>query len=347
MPFSTLLTLAVCFSSLAFCYLPSSPHRRSAWKDLPSIPITPRQEHSTVFLPPDTLAIIGGIYPNGTQFPPPTTPIMQFYSISRARWTTRAPLPGALNHINAAVVGGKIYVLGGLAVAEAPYAWRATSDSWIYDPEQDAWETIPGPTAAAMRGSAAVGVYRGKIFLAGGMRDLETLPDGLQSSDSSVLAFDTKTRKWLELPAAARNMPAARDHASCAVVGHKMYVVGGRDHGQVNVRGTVFVLDLENLEAGWTTSSASMPTPRGGLAAGLIGTKIYTFGGEGNTAVESGVFNNTEVYDTATDSWEILPPMKLPRHGTQAFGIRGVVYLPGGALLQGAGPLADFDAFVP
>jgi N-acetylneuraminic acid mutarotase len=71
--------------------------------------------------------------------------------------------------------------------------------------------------------------------------------------------------------------------------------------GQENVKDTVCILDLYNLKAGWKTSAAQMPTARGELAAGLMGKKVYTFGGEGNKAVESGVFDQVEAYDTVTD----------------------------------------------
>jgi len=95
--------------------LPSSPHNaghKPTWRTLAPIPLSPRQEHSTVFLPPSSIAILGGIIPNNdTQsIPVETTALMQFYSIERDTWTTKASLPKPLNHLNAAVVDGKIYV---------------------------------------------------------------------------------------------------------------------------------------------------------------------------------------------------------------------------------------------
>lgn len=105
---------------------------------------------------------------------------------------------------------------------------------------------------------------------------------------------------------------------------------------------------MANVSAGWKMASGKMPTPRGGLAAAAVGHKIYTFGGrEIHTALSSGVFNQTEVFDTISDTWEKLSPIKLPRHGTAAVSAGGKVYIPGGAIVQGAGGTQVFDAFTP
>jgi N-acetylneuraminic acid mutarotase len=253
-----------------------------------------------------------------------------------------------VNHLNAAVVRGKIYVLGALVESEDERgrAWRSTAESWVYDPKEDKWSSIPnGLPEGEARGSAAVGVYDEKIYLAGGLTDLEFYGAYAQKSVAELSVFDTKTNEWVKVPEEAKYIPEARDHAGAAVVGRKMYVLGGRDQGSDNAKDTVFVLDLECLEKGWVISASRMPTARGGVAAGVVGGKVYTFGGEGDKSVESGVFDEVEAYDTERDTWESVGTMKIPRHGTSAVGVRGKVYIPGGGILQGGGPVADLDAF--
>jgi N-acetylneuraminic acid mutarotase len=274
---------------------------------------------------------------------------MQFYSIDTNTWSSRAAMPIPLNHLNAAVVKGKIYVLGGLVEFNDARgrAWRAVPDCWVYDPSTDIWSPLPlGLPASEARGSAAVGVHGEKIYLAGGETDLELYGAGVQKSVSVLSVFDTRTQTWVHIPEAAKFMPEARDHVGAAVVGGKMYVLGGRDHGQENVRDTVFMLDLGDLEKGWEVSEARMPTARGGVATGIVGGKVYTFGGEGDKSVESGVFDEVEAYDVARDTWESAGTMKIPRHGTYAVGAHGKIYIPGGGIMQSGGPVADFDAFV-
>jgi N-acetylneuraminic acid mutarotase len=127
-----------------------------------------------------------------------------------------------------------------------------------------------------------------------------------------------------------------------------MYVLGGRDHGQLNVKGDVFALDFGRLAEGWVTKKGVMPTPRGGVCAGAVGGKVYVFGGEGNPVEGSeGVFDQVEAYDTKTDTWEKLGKMKVPRHGTYAAAVGGGVYIPGGGIKQAGAPVDDFNVFYP
>ena len=340
---STTLLLIANSLSLALSY----PSSHASWTTLAPIP-APRQEHTTIFLPPSTIGILGGVIPGAGETLPNTTGIMQFYSITHDTWRTVSSIPKPVNHGNAAAVNGKIYVLGGLVPTETwntSPVWNYTSDSWVYDPRDDSWAPLPAMPGVEARGSAGVGVYEGKVFLAGGLRKLELFHGGVQETVDTVSIFDTVTKKWLEVPSAAKNIPEGRDHAGAAVVGSKMFVLGGRKNGQENVKDTVFILDLKNLQRGWKTSKAKMPTPRGGVATGVIGKKVYIFGGEGNTQVASGVFNETESYDTATDCWEKSIPMKIPRHGTYAVGVGKKVYIPGGGIMQSGSPVSDFDVF--
>ncbi|CAN8097887.1 unnamed protein product [Discula destructiva] len=106
-----------------------------------------------------------------------------------------------------------------------------------------------------------------------------------------------------------------------------------RDRGQTNVRDTKFVLDLEDLEAGWRLARWARTSLR------LVG--------EETQAVSTGVFNEMEVFDTATETWTRLAPMRPPRHGTSAVAVGGRVYVPGGGTVQGAAPVDLFDVYVP
>jgi N-acetylneuraminic acid mutarotase len=275
---------------------------------------------------------------------------MQFYDIPSNTWTTMPSIPKPLNHVNVAVVDGKVYVLGGLEDAPALVAWNATAESWAFDPETNEWDPIAPLPEGEARGSSAVGVWDGKIILAGGSRALVLSGPGggFQDTVDMVSIYDTRKREWMELPAPAKRLPEGREHVGGVVVGNKFYLLGGRYRGQSNVKDTVFVLDLNDLENGWKVSKARMPTARGGLCVGAVGKAIYTFGGEGNPELESGVFNETEVYDTERNSWRTLKRMAVPRHGTSAIGVGRKIYIPGGGLVIGGGaPVATFDAFSP
>lgn len=310
---------------------------------------------TTLALNSTTLAILGGIVPPPSSVPPyfNTTPLIQLYSITANKWLNPvAPLPVALNHPNAAVVDGQVYLLGGLADT-CDGVWRGTGTSWVYDPASNEWSRLPGMSDIdTPRGSAAVGVdaHTGVVYLAGGMTQLPLVEDDPLGQDSvdTVSAFDTRRGEWVVLPELARQMPGRRDHAGATVVDRVLYVLGGRDRGQENVRGEVFALDLKDLEKGWVTKKGRMPTPRGGVCSGTIGGKVYLFGGEGNLAEGSdGVFDQVEAYDIKMDTWERLRPMKVPRHGTYAATVDGGIYIPGGGIKLGGAPVDTFDVFYP
>lgn len=243
-----------------------------------------------------------------------------------------------MNHINTASVNGKIYVLGGLVPSPTGFPWEAAADCFVYDPSSDSWELLPNMPDG--RGSAAMGVKGGVIYLSGGLSEL----GAVQGTLDTVSSYDTDSGNWTSLP----SLPAPRDHAGGALIDDTYFVLGGRAFGQFNTSDVVFALDLCDVGSGWIMRSGKMPTPRGGVAAGTIGDKVYVFGGEGNPAEGSeGVFNQTEVYDVETDSWEKLEPMVVPRHGTSAVGVDGVVYIPGGGVKVSGAPVDVFNAFKP
>ncbi|KZL69592.1 kelch domain-containing protein 8a [Colletotrichum incanum] len=341
-----LLYLGVAFGTLVSANAASS--HGGSWDTLAPIPIAPRQEHGAVALSDQKLAIIGGIVPNSNGPGFNTTSMYQIYDIPSNSWSSAADAPIEVNHPNVAVVDGKVYLLGGLSVATGG-AWRAFPESWVYDPITNVWTPIDSMPLGTERGSATVGVHGKKIYLAGGMRTLEPIGElGEQDTVDFVTAFDTEIMSWCTLPPFARNLPEVRDHAGGSVAGNQFYLIGGRERGQRNVKDTVFTLDLDNLEGGWTRKGSRMPTARGGVVTGTVNGKIYIFGGEGNSAEgTNGIFNETEVFDTKTEIWKRLAPMPVPRHGGSAVAIRGSIYLPGGGLQEGGSPDSTFDVYRP
>jgi len=65
-----------------------------------------------------------------------------------------------------------------------------------------------------------------------------------------------------------------------------------------------------------------MPTPRSAIAAGVYNGRIIIPGGEVQDSRFLGAFKAVEAFDTATNTWQILPSMPHPRHGL-AVGVVG------------------------
>jgi N-acetylneuraminic acid mutarotase len=119
-------------------------------------------------------------------------------------------------------------------------------------------------------------------------------------------------------------MPTARTFLGAAEVNGKIYAIGGFS-------------DLNNTEEydpitdTWTIKAA-MPTPRFGFATAVYQEKIYCIGGlTGRGApFASSVTGAIEVYDPATNAWEIKKPMPIARAHLEANVINDQIYLIGG-----------------
>jgi N-acetylneuraminic acid mutarotase len=330
-PLSCLLIFSLCIPSLA---IPQEPPKAYCVKTLAPIAGGPRQEQSVVALGDDIYILAGLRQTNTTEI---FSGAVEKYNILNNTWSTLPSLPFGVHHTNVASVNGKIYYLGGLIAKDGNiFRSEVSGESLVFDPAVGKWEGIASMPEA--RGSCAMGVLGTTIWCAGG------LSGGMQAIDT-VSSYDTKENKWTTWP--NLRLPEARDHAGAAVVDGIFYVVGGRVGGTNQNRGTVYALDLNEISpaTGWVTK-ASMPSPRGGLAAAAAGKKIWTFGGEGNKADAKGVFGDVAVYDIEKDCWAVGPPMKDPRHGFGAAAIGDRVYVPGGGAHQGGGePLAVKEVY--
>ena len=311
------------------------------WRNSTPIASGPRQEHCVASIGA-TVYLIGGISspPPNVSFPP-TLALGEAFDTTKSAWRRIADIPVPLNHCNIASLNGKLYILGGMNGDEG--VWDRTGRSFEYDPRRNVWTELPSMPVGEERGAAAVGVWGDSIFLSGGLRVLSLL-NGTQDTIGTGLVYNTRTKQWGQLP----ELPEGRDHVGGAVIEGTFYVIGGRVRGQENVRDTVFAMNLATKDRKWVEKSR-MPTSRGGLAVAAIGRKVYAFGGEGDTALlgPTGVYNNTEVYDTVRDKWEVLPAMAVPRHGTGATSVGRKIYIPGGGVLKSAGPVDVNDVFIP
>jgi hypothetical protein len=121
------------------------------------------------------------------------------------KWVTRAPLLTPRNNLAAAVVGGKIYAIGGRVGTGATYLTHNEE----YDPVANSWVTrAPMPTARAKLSAEAIA---GKIYAVDGT-------SGYENEE-----YDPVSNVWTS----RRSMPSFRYNMASGVVGGKMYAIGG------------------------------------------------------------------------------------------------------------------------
>jgi N-acetylneuraminic acid mutarotase len=198
-------------------------------------------------------------------------------------WTSKSKIPTPLMAAAAAVVDGKIYVIGG-----APFGMNSAYKSvYEYNPAIDIWTKKTDMYTARLLASATV--VDGKIYVFGGAANL------YGTGFSAVEVYDPSADTW----AVKGPMPIPRaTHVSSAVNGNIYIFTGALRPGSVYND----VLEYNPTLDTWVTKT-SIPTPRVAPAACSIGGKIYIIGGmdEDNTRLSI-----VEEYDPALDTTNIV-----------------------------------------
>jgi N-acetylneuraminic acid mutarotase len=290
------------------------------WQERRPLPV-PRQETAVVALD-GRVVVIGGFDRTAT-----IVDTVEAYDPSTDEWTTLPRLPRPLHHINAAVAGGAIWIVGALERRGADL-FAATGVMLSYEPGATSWRDRGTMPAGTERGASFVAAIGDRIYVAGGLRS------GADVADFSL--YEITADRWTMLPP----LPSARDHGVGAAVAGRFYAIGGRG---VSIGGHVTRVDVFDPAMNAWSTAAPMPTSRGGMAAAVVGERILVAGGEGNGAVASGVFDAVELFDPGADRWTVLPPMRTPRHGTGAAAVGSRVYVPGGADVQAFGAVATLE----
>jgi DNA-binding beta-propeller fold protein YncE len=224
-----------------------------------------------------------------------------------------AKLPVGAADIGAAVVGTKIYLVGG-------YGDRYMNSIYVFDTQTDTISALSTklPVAATRIGAAAIGT---KIYLFGGCYG--------NTSDygdyvKTIWVFDTETNLISTLDA---TLPKARPYHAAAV-GTKIYLfeepildestirvfdvesntiseldITARSPDAIDVVGTkIYILSraaeiqVFDIESGTiSVLDVKMPSYRYNVGAAIAGTKLYRFGGYRN-----GVRSDIDMFDTET-----------------------------------------------
>ncbi|MEE8519463.1 MAG: kelch repeat-containing protein [Dehalococcoidia bacterium] len=294
--------------------------QEDAWITLPSLRGGARQETGVVSVDGE-IWVLGGFDAAGR-----IVARIEIYDPRGGEWRRGPDLPLPMHHANVAVIDRTVYVAGFLTgptfAANGTVFALAPSGSW------ERRQSMPDGTH---RGASGVTVADGKLYVAGGFRRFAV-------DDFSV--YDPATDRWTGLA----DVPVPADHLVAEAIDGIVYVAGGRGGGISSHRPR---LDAYDPATGGWSIRAPMPTSRAGAAAAVLDGHLYVFGGEGNDADATGVFPETESYDPAEDRWSTHPSMPTPRHGTGAAAVGKILYVPGGADVEGFGAVAVTEAFTP
>ena len=210
----------------------------------------------------------GGVIGNDIETGAIPTAVNEAYDPAADTWETKASMPTARMQLEANVVEGNIYLIGGLLGGYSMYGPSVSDRTEVYDPATNTWSTAaPIPTPVFSYASAVVDK---KIYVIGGSGSSLSL-----AKVNLTQVFDTEKNQWtLGSPIPV----AVKDAAAGATTGvnapKKIYVIGGRTDGFGKSFNQVYNPDTES----WT-SAADMPTSRMSLAVAVADDMLYAVGG--------------------------------------------------------------------
>ena len=255
------------------------------------------------------------------------------YDPATDHWTKKNPMALPSHHVAFTEYRGKIYAFGGFVYpTSGPAAWVPINNAWEYDPAADTWKMLaPMPSK---RGSPVAAVVGDKIYVIGGVGLMPGSTDTAINFNTPQLVvgtveeYDPAANTWRE----RSPMPTPRNHAAIGAVNGKIYVIGGRV-GAAFIGLATDVSVVEEYDPAtdkWGAPRARMPTARSALGYGVVNGRIYVAGGEFQDPHMMATFRAVEAYDPASNSWSIMPPMPVSRHGLAGGAVGNRLIFVGG-----------------
>ncbi|MBA3471521.1 MAG: hypothetical protein H0T53_17945, partial [Herpetosiphonaceae bacterium] len=264
-----------------------------------------------------------------------------------------SPGPGGLaqrpfkgNHHTAEVVGGKLYLFGGLG-NDADSGLATGGKVQIYDPLANTWTL--GADMPFLAGSSSSALIGGQVYVAGGIVGFSTT--------NRLARYNPADNTWTELAP----MPQGRNHAAATTDGSQLYIFGGRGLGSGDgntVANGFDTLQIYNPATNTWRSSldigstlAPLPQARGGMGRAVYHNgEMYVLGGEtqsGAGATPQNVYRRVDIYNPTTNTWRFGTAMPTARHGIFPLLIGGRIYVGGGGIQAGGSSSAVMEVYNP
>lgn len=234
-------------------------------------------------------------------------------------WETASPMPFARADFGAALVGERIFVVGG----RDGYA-RTLASVLVYNIPTDTWSEV-APLPQALH-HPAVATDGKQVFVVGGLTSISSRPLDV------VYAYDPARNSWSELG----QLNDFRGDAAAAYVGDRLMILGG-----TTTAGTDAVFETYHPERKGWNGLPMMPTRRRAHGIAVIDGELYAFGGRFGTSKD---VLATEVY-TKSGEWKKLPDMPAARRSFGTFVHDGKAYVLGG--MNDTGLPSFIDVFDP
>lgn len=225
-----------------------------------------------------------------------------------------------------AVVGDLLAVYGGNYGSAHSYDNEDQSgDLWLLDLKKPG-EWRQGPSGSRLQGLAMV-EFRGALYRVGGFNALNK-PGEKENlrSNAEVARWSPGEDQWKSLP----DLPIARSSHDAALLGSKLYVVGGWNmkggEAGTDWHDSAVVVDLAAEKLEWQPI-APPPFKRRALAVAAWQGKIVCVGG---MREKGGPTTEVSLFDPATNAWSTGPSLlgeSMDGFGSSAFAVGDSLYV--------------------
>jgi N-acetylneuraminic acid mutarotase len=247
--------------------------------------------------------------------------------VASGRWRDGPALPFPVQEIYPCLHENRIHLAGGF-ISESGAISGPTAAHHALDLMTGEWRPLAAlPVPLHHPQLVSIG---GSLLCIGGF---EARENGAWQMQGDMWLYDEAIDTWDRAP----SLPGPNGESTAGVIGHRLYLAGGRqpaesrnlDWNDHTDTGTLLMFDLDRWE-----TLAPMPTARNSAAGGVIDKRLHVVGGRtvtgGNTAVH-------EVYDPGTDRWERLAPMPRGQAGLASGVVDGKLYTFGGEWFENGG----------
>lgn len=272
---------------------------------------TPRTKPRQPVGLPKVLLVVGGQAPKAIRS-------VECYDFKEERWYQVAEMPTRRCRAGLAVVGGKVYAVGGFNGSLRV----KTVD--VYDAAMDIWTGCEG--MEARRSTLGVAVLNNCIYAVGGF-------DGSTGLNTAEM-FDLQTQKWKDIAA----MSTRRSSVGVGVLAGQLYAVGGYDGAS---RQCLSSVECYTPETNTWTCVPDMCSRRSGAGVGVLDGILYAVGGHDGPLVR----NSVEAYDPTKCTWTPVSDMALCRRNAGVVAMNGLLYVVGGD--DGSCNLASVEVYNP
>jgi N-acetylneuraminic acid mutarotase len=230
-------------------------------------------------------------------------------------WRAEPQLTSLRDEPRAVVVGGTAYLAGG--VVQRGSDTVATDIFESYDAATKRYRRLPAlPEPLNHIGIAAHG---GQIYIVGGFERGVNDPVSIDRA----WRYDPRSRGWH----AIASLPSARGAHGLAVVGSKMYAIGGRVESLEQPGYSLNDVVAYDFATDRWSSRASIPHARDHAGVAVLHGKVYVLGGRPG---RTDAYRYFDRYDPATNRWQELPDYPLPVSGTGLVSVGGRLIAAGG-----------------